>query len=93
MVESEKTVYLQCDCRSETVEFSYVKWADGEVNCEINIMDSYCGNNGYMGITGRFKRAWHAFWAKPICYNGVFAADVSKVRRFLEECLALVDSK
>ena len=89
---AEKEIYFKCDDRAETVVFSRWEFNDGEVNYEFTIEDSYCGGD-YMGIKGRFKRAWHAFWAKPVYYTGVFCEDKDRMKKFLNDCLELMDSE
>ena len=84
-----KSLYIKCDDRAETVVFTKYIYKDGDVDYEINVEDSYCGGD-YMGISGRFKRAWKAFWAKPICYTGIYVEDENRIRKFLEDCLILV---
>ena len=86
-----KTAQIRCDDNSEAVCFHVYSWDDGDTWYEINVEDSYC-NGDYVGIKGRFKRAWHAFWAKPICYSGICVTNGERVRYFLNECLSLVDS-
>ena len=81
-----KNVYFRCDDNSETAVFTKVVFDDGDVSYEFSIEDSYCGGD-YMGIKGRFKRAWRAFWKKPICYTGVFTDDKERMKTFLENCL------
>lgn len=92
MEEKVKSVYLRCDDYEETVEFNYIQWDEDDVECEINIVDTYCGGD-YMGIKGRFKRAWHAFWAKPICYTGIYVGDPGRAKKFFEECLHLLNNE
>ena len=87
-----KEVTLRCEDNAETVEFCKYKYLDGEINYEINIVDSYCGHD-LMGIKNRFKRAWKAFWAKPICYTGVYVEDPSRMKTFIEDCLALLNEE
>ena len=87
---STKNVYLRCDDNAEAVVFSKYKWEDNSVSYEINIEDSYCGGD-FMGIKGRFKRAWKAFFAKPICFTGIYCEDKDRMKNFLEECLKLIN--
>lgn len=89
---NDKSVFLRCEDKAETVVFNRWKWdyPDGEFNYEITIEDSYCGGD-YMGIKGRFKRAWRAFWDKPICYTGVYCEDGERMKKFLNECLKLIE--
>lgn len=85
-----KSVYLKCDCYAETVEFNKYTFSDDEINYEMNFVDSYCGYD-FMGIKNRFKRAWKAFWAKPICFTGVYCQDEERMKKFLKDCLTLME--
>ena len=85
-----KSVYLKCDCYAETVEFNKYTFSDDEINYEMNFIDSYCGYD-FMGIKNRFKRAWKAFWAKPICFTGVYCQDKERMKKFLRDCLTLME--
>lgn len=85
-----KDIYLRCDDHAETVVFSMFNFEDDDIDYQFSIEDSYCGGD-YMGIKGRFKRAWHAFWAKPIYYNSIYCQDGKRMRKFLEDCLNLMD--
>jgi hypothetical protein len=87
---NHKDVSLRCDDNAETVVFTRYDWNDGYKDYDISIEDSYCGGD-FMGIKGRFKRAWRAFWAKPIYYSGVYCEDGKRMRKFLEDCLSLMD--
>lgn len=91
-MKNEKDIYLRCDCHAETVVFSKYDWQDGDVDYEISIEDAYCCGD-YMGIKGRFKRAWKAFLAKPLCYNSVYCEDPERMRKFLEDCLKSMDNE
>ena len=82
-------IFMRCDDNAETVVFSKFKWNDGTQSYEISVEDSYCGGD-YMGIKGRLKRAWRAFWKKPICYTGVYTDDKERMKKFLEDCLSLM---
>lgn len=87
---SETNIFLKCDCNSETAVFTKYNYVHIDTDYTLSIEDAYC-NGDYMGIKGRFKRAWMAFWAKPICYNSVFCGDPERMRKFLEDCLSLMD--
>jgi hypothetical protein len=87
---NNKEIYLRCDDHAEVVVFSKFNFEDDDIDYEITIEDAYCGYD-FMGIKNRFKRAWHAFWARPICYNGVYCQDGKRIRKFLEDCLSLMD--
>ena len=86
----EKNVFLRCDCNAETVVFTKIDWDCDDTDYCFTFEDSYCGND-YMGIKGRFKRAWHAFWAKPICHTEVVVDDIQRMKKFLQDCLELME--
>lgn len=90
MIENSKEVNMRCDCCAEMAAFIRHDWIHNDVSYELTIEDAYCGGD-YMGIMGRFKRAWKAFWAKPIYYSGVYCDDAKRMRKFLEDCLSLMD--
>ena len=85
-----KNVTIRCDDNAEALVFSKYKYHDNEFGYEISVEDSYCRGT-CVGIIGRFQRAWHAFWAKPICYSGVYIGDKERVRNFLNDCLELLN--
>ena len=87
-------VRLRCDCNGEELVFTRYDYSNPnfETDYEVNIEDSYCGGD-YMGIEGRFKRAWKAFFAKPIYYSGISVADKEKLRKWLNDCLAVIDKE
>lgn len=91
-MEKFKNIYFRCDDNAEMVVFTKYIWNDGEQNYEFSIEDSYCGGD-YMGIKGRFKRAWRAFWKKPICYTGVYCQDGERMEKFLKDCLDLMEKQ
>lgn len=89
----DRFVFIKCDDNAETAVFTRMDWTfknQTDTSYELCIEDSYCGGD-YMGINGRFKRAWHAFWAKPICHTGVFVQDGERMKKFLQECLELME--
>ena len=88
--DKSKNVYLRCDDHAETAVFSRYDWDNGGTDYEFTIEDSYCGGD-YVGIKGRLKRAWKAFLAKPVYYTGVFCEDDKRMRKFLEDCLNLMN--
>lgn len=90
-MNNSKEVNMRCDCREEMVTFFRHDWRDGDTDYELAFTDSYCGGSDYMGIIGRFKRAWMAFWAKPVYYTSVYCEDGNRMRKFLEDCLALMN--
>lgn len=93
---NRKDIFLRCEDYAETAVFSRYDMYDINnepfSNYELTIEDSYCGGD-YMGIKGRFKRTWKAFWAKPIVYTGVYCADKERIKKFLNDCLKLVDEE
>lgn len=88
--ETITSKYLKCDDHEELLEFSRIEWSRDDVDYEISIKDSYCGGD-YRGILGRIKRAWHAFWGKPIYYTSLYIDDPARIKSFLEQCLALME--
>lgn len=40
---------------------------------------------------GRIKRAWRAFWDKPVVYTGIYCEDENRMKHFLFDCLDLID--
>lgn len=56
-------------------------------------MNSYVGKNQYQGLLGRFRRAWHVFFAKPICYAEIIVLEKERARKFLNECLSVLDTE
>jgi hypothetical protein len=89
MIDS-KEINMRCDCGSEMVTFIRHDWKYNDTDYELTFEDAYCGGD-YMGITGRFKRAWKAFWAKPIYYSAVYCQDGQRMRKFLKDCLNLMN--
>ena len=92
MNEDVKTVMIRCDDNIEAVVFSKYTTKDS-TDFEFSFEDSYCGGN-FNGIIGRLKRAWMAFWNKPVCYTGIYCENGhDRVRNFLRECLELVEGE
>jgi hypothetical protein len=89
---SVKNIFLRCDCHAETAVFSRYDYDCGDTDYDLSIEDSYCGGD-LMGIGNRFKRAWKAFFAEPICYASVCCEDKNKMRKFLEDCLSLMSTE
>lgn len=88
----QTNIYFRCDDNAETVVFTKYDWGDNKPDYEFSIEDSYCGGD-YMGIKGRFKRAWNAFWAKLICYTSVFCEKEEHMKKFLKDCLDLIENE
>lgn len=97
---STEQVVLRCEDKQEAVVFSkyayksITKLTDGQVKLndgyEIMVEDSYVGGE-YKGFFGRIRRAWRAFFAKPVVYTGIYCEDKEKMRKFLSDCLSLID--
>lgn len=90
---NRKDIYFRCEYDSDTIVFSRYDWEHKnsiETDYEMAFQDAYCGGY-YSGVKGRFKRAWNAFFAKPITYTSVYCEDADRMRKFLEDCLALMD--
>ena len=87
----QERVYLRCDCGAEAAVFTKYEYEDGDTSYDISVEDDYLGGD-YKGFFGRIKRAWKAFIDKPIVYSGIFCEDKEKMRKFLTDCLTLVDT-
>ena len=91
-------VVLRCTDGAEAVVFNRYIFdflnqdinVEKAINYEINIEDSYVGGD-YKGFFGRIKRAWRAFWNKPVIYTGIYCEDEDKMRKFLCDCLNLIN--
>ena len=87
-----KSVTLRCEDGAEAVVFSkYTYKHDNTISYDISVEDSYIGGD-YKGFFGRIKRAWRAFCDKPVVYTGIYCEDKDKMRKFLTDCLALIDN-
>lgn len=88
-------VTLRCDDGAEAAVFTKYHFYSNsekadEFNYEICIEDDYVGGE-YKGFFGRLKRAWRAFTDKPVVYTGIYTEDKDKMRKFLCDCLDLID--
>jgi hypothetical protein len=87
-------VTLRCDDGgAEAVVFTkyiYSPKMANNIDYEITVEDSYIGGD-YKGFFGRIKRAWRAFTDKPVVYTGIYTEDKDKMRKFLCDCLDLID--
>ena len=83
---------IQCDDHAETLVFERSICGKDDELLEFSIMDSYIGRREYQGIIGRFRRAWHSFFAKPVYYAGVVVTEKARAITFLNECLAILKS-
>lgn len=94
-------VTLRCDDGAEAAVFTryihdkvIMKLPDSVIDFddsyEICIEDDYTGGD-YKGFFGRLKRTWRAFTNKPVVYTGIYTEDKDKMRKFLCDCLDLMD--
>lgn len=92
LLDQSKVVSLRCEDCAEVISLIGHNWSNGDVDYEIVVEDAYCGG-GYSGFFGRIRRAWSAFWAKPISYTGVYIEGKDRIRVFLEECVQLIENE
>ena len=67
------------------------KTYDFPICYEIDVMDKLT----FSGYKNRFKRAFKAFFGKPIYQNGVVATDrqgAERIKKWLRECLKLIEN-
>ena len=93
-------VVLRCEDGQEAVVFSKYtyknisKATEGKVNLkngfELMFEDSYIGGD-YKGFFGRVRRAWRAFWDKPVVYTGIYCADEDRMKQFLYSCVDIMN--
>lgn len=86
------SAFIRCNDHVEILMFEKSIWAADDELLEFSIMDSYIGSQEYQGLFGQLRRAWHALFAKPICYAGIVVTEKERVRVFWEECLAILSS-
>ena len=97
----QEQITLRCEDGQESVVFTKYNFngtvqelTNGHSNYkdsfEISIEDDYIGGD-YKGFFGRIKRAWRAFWDKPVVYTSIYCEDKDKMKEFLCDCLDLID--
>lgn len=96
----QEQITLRCEDGAEAVVFTKYTYKSlnvhspnliiKDINYEFTIEDSYVGGD-YKGFFGRVKRAWKAFTDKPVVYTGIYCEDKNKMRKFLCNCLDLID--
>ena len=86
----EAVVFTKYTFKTLVTNHSAKEFVNEDINYEMSIEDSYIGEN-YKGFFGRIKRAWKAFWDKPVVYTGIYCEDENKMRQFLYDCLELID--
>lgn len=96
----QEQITLRCEDWQEAVVFTKYNFngtvqglTNGHSNYkdsfEISIEDDYIGGD-YKGFFGRIKRAWRAFWDKPVVYTSIYCEDKDKMKKFLYDCLDLI---
>lgn len=86
----EAVVFTKYTYKTLVTNCSAKEFISEDIDYEISIEDSYTGGD-YKGFFGRIKRAWRAFWDKPVVYTGIYCEDERKMRQFLYDCLDLVN--
>ena len=98
----QEQITLRCEDGAEAVVFgkytfkTLISNSNGkdsieeDISYEINIQDDYIGGD-YRGFFGRLKRAWRAFWDKPVIYASIYCEDKNKMKQFLTDCLYPID--
>ena len=89
-----KKVTLRCDDGAEAAVFTKYNFCNisnktNDFSYEFCIEDDYIGGE-YKGFLGRLKRAWRAFWDKPVVYTGIYCENKEKMRNFLNDCINLL---
>ena len=99
----QEQITLRCEDGAEAVVFTKYNFngtvqelTNGHSSCkdcfEISVQDDYIGGD-YKGFFGRIKRAWRAFWNKPVVYTAIYCGDANEMKKFLIDCLNLVDAR
>ena len=85
-----RTVEIRCVDHAENLIMMRIDDEGYPSYFAFSIEDAYldCDHTGFFS---RWKRAWHAFWDKPICYAEVIVQDEERLRKFLLDCLALTE--
>ena len=86
-----KEVSIRCDDMAENLVVIRHIWDDGDTWCAITIEDSYLGSGKYRGVLGRIKHAWCVLTGRPVSYAEIIVNDLSKMRKFLENCILMID--
>ena len=86
------TASIWCNDHCGMLVFDRTIWAKDDELLEFSFMDSYIGRRGYQGLFGRLRRAWHALVSKPLYHAGIVIVEKERARKFLEECLDILDA-
>ena len=86
------TASIWCNDHCGMLVFDRTIWAKDDELLEFSFMDSYIGRREYQGLFGRLRRAWHALVSKPLYYAGIVIVEKERARKFLEECLDILDT-
>lgn len=92
MIPKSMSTAIRCDDHIEMLVFERSILGKNDELLEFSVMDSYIGNREFQGLFGRLRRAWHAFFAKPIYYAGVVVEEKEQARIFLQKCLDILDA-
>jgi hypothetical protein len=87
-----KTVTIRCEDNAEACVFTRYEFNNQLDDFDFAIEDSYVGSR-YSGFIGRLRRTWRAFWGKPVTYASVIVEDRERMKKFLTDCLALVEEE
>jgi hypothetical protein len=87
-----KTVIIRCEDNAEACVFTRYEFNNQLDGFDFSIEDSYVGSR-YSGFIGRLRRTWSAFWGKPVIYASVIVEDRERMKKFLTDCLALVEEE
>ena len=82
---------IRCDDYAEMLVFDRCIWKDSDEFIQFSIADSFISGNEYRGLFGRLRRAWRAFWSKPIYYADIIVHDKNRAKVFLNECLSIIE--
>ena len=86
------TASIWCNDHCGMLVFDRTIWAKDDELLEFSFMDSYIERREYQGLFGRLRRAWHALVSKPLYYTGIVIVEKERARKFLEECLDILDT-
>lgn len=85
------TASILCDDLAEMLVFNRIIMGDEHELAEFSIMDSSVVKNEFNGVLGRLRRGWRAFREQPIFYAQVVVSDSERAKRFLKECIDILD--